>query len=28
LVTERAHFVSESIEQMLWPQMELEGGTE
>ena len=28
LVTERPHFVSESIEQMLWPQMELEGGTE
>ncbi|MGD0830951.1 MAG: HipA family kinase [Terracidiphilus sp.] len=28
LITERAHFVSETLELALWPQLELEGGTE
>lgn len=28
LITERAHFVSENMESILWPQLELEGGTE
>jgi hypothetical protein len=28
MITERAHFISENIEAMLWPQMQLEGGTE
>lgn len=27
LITDRAHFVAENIESILWPQMELEGGT-
>lgn len=28
MITERAHFVAENIEQILWPQMELKGGSE
>jgi hypothetical protein len=28
LITERAHFVSETLQSILWPQMDLEGGTE
>jgi len=28
MITERAHFTAEHIEQMLWPQLELEGGAE
>jgi len=27
LITERAHFVGQNIERILWPQLELEGGT-
>ncbi|MFZ0303375.1 MAG: HipA family kinase [Terracidiphilus sp.] len=26
-ITERAHFLAERIEQIIWPQLELEGGT-
>lgn len=26
LITERAHFVAQTIESKLWPQLELEGG--
>jgi HipA-like protein len=28
LITDRAHFVADNIESILWPQLELEGGTE
>ena len=28
MITQRAHFLAENIETMLWPQMELIGGTE
>jgi hypothetical protein len=28
MITERSHFISEHIESILWPQMEMEGGTE
>jgi hypothetical protein len=28
LITERAQFVSENLESILWPQLELEGGTQ
>ena len=28
LITDRAHFVADTIESILWPQLELEGGTE
>jgi hypothetical protein len=28
MITERAHFIAENIEHILWPQLELNGGTE
>ncbi len=28
MITQRAHFIADRIEAILWPQMELEGGTE
>ena len=28
LITDRAHFVADNIESILWPQLELEGGIE
>jgi hypothetical protein len=28
MISERAHFLADNLEQMLWPQLELDGGTE